>query len=342
MGLIKYNYRAFRGEAGMTLAATTPAAAIAVRDTGSGQLPARHVEGVRAAVADAFSPHTRRAYSSQWQAWQTWANGEGVAAIPAAAEHVAAYLVARGETGAAPATLRAAASAIAAAHRAAGTESPTEQLLVRSTLRGLSRQAADAGHQQTQARPLDGPALAAIRATALLPRRSRGGTLESREAAEIRGRVDIALAGVLSDAGLRRSEAANLTWADIAEEADDSGRVTIRRSKTDALGHGAVVAVTPTTLRALTEIRDDGADDERVFGLSASQLARRVNRMAETAGLGPGYSGHSGRVGLAARMSRRGAPDSAIMRQGRWTGPAMVARYTRSEKAAEALAYLET
>ena len=53
-------------------------------------------------------------------------------------------------------------------------------------------------------------ALAAIRATALNPRRSRGGSLESEETALRRGRLDIALASVLSDAGLRISEAAIL------------------------------------------------------------------------------------------------------------------------------------
>ena len=44
-----------------------------------------------------------------------------------------------------------------------------------------------------QARPLDADALAAIRATALNPRRSRGGSLDTEETALSRGRLDIAL-----------------------------------------------------------------------------------------------------------------------------------------------------
>ena len=327
----------------MTAAAeTTDTRQLAVRPAeGVPGLPPRLVEGVKAALADAYSPHTRRAYAAQWQRWAAWAAGEGVPELPAAAEHVAAYLVARGQQGAAPSTLRAAATAIGAAHRAAGYALPTEHPAIRATLRGLARQAADTGRTQTQAKPLDGPALDAIRATAMLPRRSRGGHLESAEAAAIRGRFDIALAGVLSDAGLRRSEAAALTWADIKADPDGSGRITIRHSKTDALGQGAVAAITPATLQALQAIRDRAAADQPVFGLSDSQIGRRVATMAKAAGLGEGYSGHSGRVGLAARMSRRGAPDSAIMRQGRWAGPGMVARYTRHEKAAAALPYLD-
>ena len=52
--------------------------------------------------------------------------------------------------------------------------------------------------------------------------------------------------------------------------------------------------------------------------------------------MGEGFSGHSGRVGVARRMARAGAPDSAIMRQGRWSSSAMVARYTRGESAGDA------
>ena len=58
------------------------------------------------------------------------------------------------------------------------------------------------------------------------------------------------------------------------------------------------------------------------------------------AGLGKGYSGHSGRVGLAIRMTRRGAPLQAVQTHGRWKSPSMPARYTRSEKALEALEWL--
>ena len=57
------------------------------------------------------------------------------------------------------------------------------------------------GVSQKQARPLDADALAAIRATAFTPRTTRGGSLEMEDTALRRGRLDIALASVLSDAG---------------------------------------------------------------------------------------------------------------------------------------------
>ena len=113
--------------------------------------------------------------------------------------------------------------------------------------------------------------------------------------------------------------------------------------KTDQAGEGAYVVVTPDTLTALKQLRQDSeawSDDESVFGLSMSQISRRVDSMARAAGLGEGYSGHSGRVGLAIRMTRRGAPLQAVQTHGRWKSPSMPARYTRSEKALEALEWL--
>ncbi len=63
--------------------------------------------------------------------------------------------------------------------------------------------------------------------------------------------------------------------------------------------------------------------------LPASRTARRIAAAAKTAGLGNGFSGHSGHVGMAQRMTRNGAPAAAVMRQGRWTTTRMVARYIR-------------
>ena len=144
---------------------------------------------------------------------------------------------------------------------------------------------------------------------------------------------------MLSDGGLRRSEASSLTWGDVRRWDDGSGRITVIRSKTDAEAQGAVVAVTPAAMQALDAIRPVGADGEvKVFGLSESQIARRVKAIAKAAGLADWefFSGHSGRVGMA----QNGAPTREIQRQGRWKqGGGMVGRYTRGESAGSALRY---
>ena len=237
-------------------------------------------------------------------------------------------------------TIRLAIAAIVDARRHVGLES-RQTAGVSETMRGLSRQI---GVGQKQARPLDADALAAIRATALNPRRARGGSLESEETAFRRGRLDIALASVLSDAGLRISEAASLRWRDVLDAEDGAGLVYIERSKTDQAGEGAYVVITPDTLAALKLLLEDSgtrSDEEQVFGLSMSQdLADVWTAWREPRGLGAGYSGHSGRMGLAIRMTRRGAPLQAVQTHGRWKSPSMPARYTRSEKALKALEWL--
>ena len=132
-------------------------------------------------------------------------------------------------------------AAIVDAHRRVGLESSVNAG-VAETLRGLTRQI---GANQKQAKPLDADVLAAIRATAFTPRKSRGGSMETEDTAPKCGRLDIALASVLSDAGLRVSEAAQLRWRDVLDTETEAGLVYIERSKTDQAGEGAYVAITP-------------------------------------------------------------------------------------------------
>ena len=81
--------------------------------------------------------------------------------------------------------------------------------------------------------------------------------------------------------------------------------------------------------------------DAPVFGLSMSQISRRVDDMARAAGLGEGYSGHSGRVGPGDQDDPQGELRCRRCKtHGRWKSPAMPARYTRGEKALEALEWL--
>ena len=211
---------------------------------------------------------------------------------------------------------------------------------MRASLKGMARRL---GKPQRQAGALTADVLAVIRLTAVQPRK-RGRGIETPAQAAERARFDLALVAVLSDGGLRRSEAAALTWGDIQLWDDGSGRITVIRSKTDAEAQGAVVAITPTAMKALDAVRQDGVGGNvKVFGLSESQIARRVKAIAKAAGLADWefFSGHSGRVGMARRMAQNGAPTHEIERQGRWKeGGGMVGRYTRGESAGSALRYL--
>ena len=122
---------------------------------------------------------------------------------------MARYLAARSGSGASIATMRLAASAITKAHEWAKLESPCRDSGVRASLKGWGRRLAQ---PQRQSGALTADVLAVIRLTAVEPRK-RGRGFETAEQAEELGRFDLALVAVLSDAGLRRSEAASLTWA---------------------------------------------------------------------------------------------------------------------------------
>ena len=252
-----------------------------------------------------------------------------MSALPANPDMVEAYLSERAEFGHKPSTLRMAVSAIAFVHAMREVPSPVNHN-VRETLKGLAEQY---GRGQKQAAALTAEGLAAIRATACLPRRGRGGRMETAEFARRRGLVDIAMVSLMRDALLRVGEAAELTWADLEGEADGTGRLTIRRSKTDREARGAVLFVSGQTMAAMDAMRDGAGPEMPIFGLSVVQMTARLKAAARAAGLGEGYSGHSARVGMARDLARAGTELTALMNAGRWQSHDMPAHYTRAEEA---------
>ena len=129
----------------------------------------------------------------------------GLQSLPAESLPVARYLAVRAGDGATIATLRLVTSAIAKAHELAGHDSPGKDRGVRESLKGWGRRLA---RPQRQAGTLTADVLSVIRFTAPRPSR-RGRGFETAEQAAERARFDLALVAVLSDAGLRRSEASS-------------------------------------------------------------------------------------------------------------------------------------
>ena len=275
--------------------------------------------------------NTMRTYRSQWKGFLAWALLTGIPALPASPTQVAVYLAERiEEHGHRPATLRAAAAAIAFVHRAAGLDDPCASREVKRTLRGATRKA---GREQKQAEGLTAEVLAVIHESARDPRPGRGGRLESADTARRRGNLDIALISLMRDAMLRVSETAALTWGDLESEADRTGRLLIRRSKTDPEGEGSVAFVSAPTMAALGRVRRGALATDSTFGLRPNQLSKRIKRAAQAAGLGDGFSGHSPRVGMARDLARAGVELPSLMTAGRWRTPVMPAHYIRNESA---------
>ncbi len=297
--------------------------------------PVQVSENARRRITEAreqsLAPTTRVNYRSQWKKWETFADDNGYHVFPVDPVHLADWITQRAADGRKPGTIRMGLAAVGAAHRQANLPNPAEDEGVRATMRDTTRVA---GRAQKQAAGLTAASLAAIRATACVPRIGRGGSLETAHTAEARGQIDIALISLMRDGMLRRSEAANLTWGDLIEEGDGTGRLTVVRSKTDQEGEGVVLFVSAPTMEALKAMRPvDANTHDSLFGLSDEQIARRVSSAAAAAGLGEGFTGHSARVGMAQDLARTGTELPALMTAGRWQSPTMPARYTRAEQA---------
>ena len=283
---------------------------------------ARATPTTRRLAAHSLSANTRAAYTRALRQFDTWRG-----AAPATDTTLAAYLGWLFEQGRAPAT--AALVVAAATFRATLAGDTVRGPQTDRVLAGFRRDGAERG--RGQAAPLTADGLAAILATADR-RRETGRGRESVAVAARRGAVDKALAAVLFQGGLRRSEAAALEWRDVAP-ATTAGAIllTVRRSKTDQEGTAADVRyLKDAAAAAVLALRPaDPAPPARIFGgLTPQQLGRRLTAAAAAAGLPVRLTAHSGRVGLASELTARGASTAAVMRAGAWKTARMVAHYS--------------
>lgn len=309
-------------------------------DPGAPELKPPHAEAIVSAAVESHSPATRRAYDAAWRQFVEWCDTEGYPPFPADSKTVAAYLAQRAEAGRTPATLRVDRAGIRYFHETRGVDSPTQSAGVSRVLRGLGRRAAaNLVQGRGQATGLTAKHLAAIIATAYQRRVFIGGARESEKVAQRRGDVDVALISVMRDALLRRSEATALRWADVEFTDDRAALITIRRSKTDQEGEGAVQFIGTDAAAALKAIRPDDEDDaaiggRSVFGLKTGEsVARRIRAAARAAGLEGDFRGHSPRIGMAQDLAAAGASTTDLMTAGRWKAHRMPAHYARGETA---------
>ena len=307
------------------------------RDLAPTGLTAQDQRRIQEALDSSTSANTRRAYNQAWRRFEAWAKDRGRGhPLPASPELVAAFLAELAEAGKSVAALRLTKSALVAVHRSTGHPDPTDNEGVKKVMAGIARANV---RPQRQAKPLTENALAAVKATAGIPRRHRGRAVRAENAWEARrrGQVDIALLSVLRDGLLRRSEAAALRGGDVEVQEDGAARIHVRRSKTDPEAEDAVLYIGPDAAAALVAIMPEGFavvdPSTSVFGLSTSQIGRRVNAAAKAAGLGDGFTGPSGRVGMAQNLTAAGVELPALMNAGRWKSPKMPARYTEGQAA---------
>ncbi len=141
---------------------------------------------------------------------------------------------------------------------------------------------------------------------------------------------DAAIVSLAFCAGLRRSEIAAPRWQDVtAARWRGQLRVRVCASKTNPEAacedYRLLVGGFAAAVAALRTATVPAAAD-RVIPLSGVQINRRLQALAELAGLAD-VSSHSGRRGMASELVRCGASGTAVQQAGGWRNPQMVARH---------------
>jgi site-specific recombinase XerD len=202
----------------------------------------------RAEKADA----TKRAYASDFAIFRAWCAEQGLCPLPAEPAAVAAFIAAETARGIKSATLGRRVAGIRHAHKLAGLASPTDDERVKAVIRGARRTLGVA--------PVKKSAATSDKVLAMVAGNGRG----------LIGKRDRALLLLGFALAARRSELVALDVADL-EECPEGLRVTIRRSKTDQEGAGAVVAVCRGSIACpLAAVKDwltvAGSPKARCFG----------------------------------------------------------------------------
>ena len=232
-------------------------------------------------------------------------------------------------------------STIGAVHKELGHFAPANHPMVKEFLAEM--RVRRAGEEQRKATALSEQELYDVLGCLYAPRRTCGGRREADDAARERAGVDTALLATMVQAGLRRGEAAGLTWGDFAYVMDGSGtgRVRIRSGGSEDLGH--VLTVTQDSAASLLLMRPWGTSDSAsIFRLSGSQIGRRLKTMCAAAGIDPeNVSGNTPRATLARILTDRGSPAELIHHQLRLQPPYTLRPYFAGHSDLEALCWLE-
>jgi site-specific recombinase XerD len=305
-----------------------------------------------------YAPNTQRALKADWTVWHTWCvharnhdDNRARASFPITSVVLIEFMRAHspGEVRGADGTRRVDErlthtkvksartidrylSSLRALHRLAGyKDDPTADVDVEATRRLVMR-------GRTRAKPKKPFRLAQVEEILAL------------QPLTIRDLRDRAMLAVAYSAMLRRSELVALEMRDLVFDADGSGTVTVKFSKTDQNAEGHVRYLAPFAVLALQAWLDAARIEEgflfcRVLAAGAvaansltdHEVARIFKRLAGRAGAGgldaTGIAGHSTRIGAAHDLVEAGFDVAAIANAGGWKSLMMPNYYTRELRA---------
>jgi integrase len=296
---------------------TTPTSGVLV--------PAERLADWSSMAKGAFAANTLRAWRADWEIFGEFCRNFRLEALPAAPKTVRDFVFECLSNNKKPATIRRYVSTIGRAHRASGVADPTATEELKLALKEVGRKSPA---RQPQARGLTWSEIELFL------------SVEPRNLRDIRDR---ALVAVAYDTLCRREELVSLLIEDIADAADGSGSVLIRRSKTDTTGEGATAYLSPFTMRLLNQwITEAGIKEGPIFlrvhgsaGVGEVLTAQNVSAVLRKVGQWIGLSreewerisGHSCRVGAAQDLLALNIDLSSVMQAGRWKDTRMPMRY---------------
>ena len=283
----------------------------------------------------ADSPATLRAYAADLANYKAWCERHGFVAMPAMPEVVGAYLAAAGEGYAMP-TLRRRVAAIARACGVAGYPLDTKHPAIRETLRGIGRR------HGSPARRAAAITTAEVRKLC----RACGADLPG---ARDRALLLLGFAGALRRSELVALDIEHVTWM------RNGLKLLIERSKTDADGEGAEIAIPRgqadetcpvAALRIWLELskistgplfrkvnRGGSVERNRLSTDAVRQiLLKRAARAGLRGTLAEPVSPHGLRAGFVTTAYRNGVPDEEIMGHTRHRSLTTMRSYIRRAK----------
>ncbi len=294
------------------------------------------VQAARDYVDASRAASTRAKYLQHWAAFGTWCCEQGHRALPADPAVVAIHLSGLATAGLAPQTLALRVAAIGHAHRQAGEALP-HKIRGGTVILDIL-----AGARRRWGRPPDRKAAADGDVIWSMLHAIKSDTLKA-----VRDRALLSF-GMVSC--MRRSEITALDVPDIVRTPEGL-RVTIRRSKGDQEGAGAIIAI-PAGRRlmpvqhletwleraAVTEgplFRRLSQCGTRVLAdrMSDRSVAEIVKARAKAAGLDPAaFAGHSLRAGFLTSAAQAGATIWKMQEQSRHKSLNVLSGYVRSAK----------
>lgn len=262
------------------------------------------------------SESTRKAYRTDWKDFESWCRSKGLNSLPAFPATIAGYLISLSKTHKA-ATLERRVISIRQAHSMAGYPLDKNDCCVRETLRGIKN---TIGTAQTIKSPIITEDLRAM--------------VQFCED-DLRGKRDRALFLIGFAGAFRRSELVSLKKEDL--NFNNNGlEITLRRSKTDQEGKGAIIPIPYGSNPATCPVRSMKSWLE-ASGISTGHVFREINRHGQInsnglTGTSVGliikknghikdkqaeYSGHSLRAGFCTQAAINNVSVYASMRQAR-------------------------